>query len=256
MAIRYSVRKLGTAVSRELDVAVAVAREEVLEMHTAQLLELVELSSGRVTAERISDIYLRLHQIQEAEAVVIRNRSLAVLGLRSRSIRTDAVAVLELPPAENGAEAPRGPFRFLRERFRGRVHNELRRWVELHTGRAELALLEVHVRNALRVVKLLSEHGPMHDAIQYYRERAGVRDQVGEVIYWTVLSRLSETDLPVQGPVTLPNISDIPLAGEAPRKQNAVGNGAVSGNGPGNGTGSTNGNGRRAAAVRTPYRTV
>jgi hypothetical protein len=248
MAIRYSVRKLGTALSRELDVAIAVAREEVLEMHTAQLLELVELSSGRVTAERISDIYLRLHQIQEAESVVIRNRSLAVLGIRSRSIRTEPLPVLELPPAENGADAPRGPFRFLRERFRGRVHNELRRWVELHTGRAELALLEVHVRNSLRVVKLLSEHGPMHDAIQYYRERAGVRDQVGEVIYWTVLSRLAETDLPVQGPVAMPVIPDLPLTGDGARKPN--------GNGNGGSNGSANGGSRRAAAVRTPYRTV
>jgi hypothetical protein len=241
MAIRYSVRKLGPTISRELDVAIAVAREEVLETHTAQLLELVELSSGRVLAERISDIYLRLHMIQEAEAVVIRNRSLAVLGVRSRSVPTAPVAITELPPAEDGADAPRGPFKFLRERFRGRVHNELRRWVELHTGRAELALLEVHVRNAIRVVKLLSEHGPIHDAVQYYRERAGVRDAVGEVIYWTVLSRLCETDLPVQEPVTVPAISDLPLNGETARKQ--------SGNGNANG-------GRRAAAVRTPYRTV
>jgi hypothetical protein len=222
--------------SREIDVAIAVAREEVLETHTAQLLELIELSHDRVAPHRISEIYVRLHNIAEPEATMIRNRSLAVLGVRSRVARDEGVSAAQgLPTAENGQDPPRGPFRFLRERFRGRVHNELRRWIELHTGRAEMVLLEVHVRNALRVVKLLSEKMPINDAVQLYREQVGARDAAAHVIYWMVLTRLSETDLPMT--VSLPPSTSLPelhANGDAHRKPN----------------------GRRAAAVRTPYRTL
>jgi hypothetical protein len=245
------LKKLGASVSRDLDVAVAVAREEVLETHATQLLELIELSHDRVAAERITEIYVRLHRMDDPEAAVVRNRTLAALGLRSREHATAPPAALIVPPVsellapENGAESPKGPFRFLRERFRGRVHNELRRWIELHTGRAEMIILEVHVNNALRFVKILAEHAPIQDAVQLYREMIGARESVGQIMYWRVLERLSETDLPE---IRVPSAVSAPAAVTVePESIPENMNGAAQAN--------RRPNGRRAAAGRAPYRT-
>jgi hypothetical protein len=243
------LKKLGAAVARDLDVAVAVAREEVLETHATQLLELIELSHDRVAAERITEIYVRLHRMDDAESAVVRNRTLAALGLRSRenagappAAATIVPPVSELLAPENGAESPKGPFRFLRERFRGRVHNELRRWIELHTGRAEMIILEVHVNNALRFVKILAEHAPIQDAVQLYREMIGARESVGQIMYWRVLERLAETDLPE---IRVPS-APVGVTME-PEVVTENMNGAAQAN--------RRPNGRRAAAGRAPYRT-
>ena len=227
MAVR--LKKLGAALSRDLDVAVAVAREEILEAHTTQLLELIELSRDRVAPQRITEIYIRLHYLQDSDAAVVRNRALASLGLRSRE--TALAQLVDLPLRENGAEAPRGPLRFLRDRFRGRVHNDLRRWIELHTGRAEMIILDVHVHNALNFVKILSDQAPITDAVQLYREMVGARESLSQMLYWMVLARLSQTDLP-----------DMRIAVSVDSEN-------------GGSNGGRRSNGRRAAAARTPYRT-
>ncbi len=225
MPERYRTRKLPAATRRALDVAGAIATEEIQNAHVGQVLELVDIAEGRVTAQRVTDIYLRLHGLEDPAATVVRTRVLAELGQRARAAVTEELPGGEEPPHD----APRGPFKVLRERLRGRVHLDLRRWMELHTGRSEVVLLDIHVRNALAFVQALAPDVPIHDAVAIYREKVGVREQLGEVLYWFVLSRLSETELPAVRDVDTSELRIPPAPRKLPRR---------------NGT------------VRTPYRTI
>ena len=225
MPERYKTRKLPAATRRALDVAGAIALEEIQGAHVAQVLELMDIAEARVSPQRVTEIYLRLHGLEDPIAMVVRTRVLAELGQRARAIVSEEPAVA----AEGLPEAPRGPFRMLRERFRGRVHIDLRRWMELHTGRSEVLVLDIHVRNALAFVQTLAPDVPIHDAVAIYREKVGVREQLGEVLYWFVLSRMSEAELPTAREVETSDLRIPPPPRKLPRR---------------NGT------------VRTPYRTI
>jgi hypothetical protein len=224
MPERYRARKLAAPLRRALDVAAAIATEEVLAAHVGQVLELIELADTRVAPQRVADIYLRLHALEDPTAMVIRTRVLADLGQRTRTGTVPEVAV-----EDDTEESPRGPFRGLRERFRGRVHHDLRRWMELQTGRSEVMLLDIHVRNALVFVRTLAPEVPIHEAVAIYREQVGAREQLGEVLYWLVLSRLADAELPNLREIEPTDLRIPP----APRKVP-----------------------RRNGSVRTPYRTI
>lgn len=225
MPERYRTRKLAAPIRRALDVAAAIATEEVLSAHVAQLLELVDLAEGRVVPQRVTDIYLRLHGLEEPTAAVVRTRALAELGQRART-----GASPEPVGDETTQESPRGPFRSLRERLRGRVHHDLRRWMEIHSGRAEVIILDIHVRNALVFVQTLAPDVPIQEAVAIYREQVGVREQLGDVLYWFVLSRMSEAELPSAGEIETSDLRIPP----PPRKLTT----------------------RRNGSVRSPYRTI
>ena len=225
MPERYRTRKLAAPIRRALDVAAAIATEEVLSAHVAQVLELVDLAEGRVVPQRVADIYLRLHGLEEPTASAVRTRVLAELGQRARTgVSPEPVG------DETTQESPRGPFRSLRERLRGRVHHDLRRWMEIHSGRAEVIILDIHVRNALGFVQTLAPDVPIQEAVAIYREQVGVREQLGDVLYWFVLSRMSEAELPSVGEVETSDLRIPP----PPRKLTT----------------------RRNGSVRSPYRTI
>lgn len=199
MPERYRTRKLSAAVQRAVEVAAAVATEEIITAHVSYILELVEIAGDRVTPQRATDIYLRVHALEEAPGQVVRNRVLAEFGHRERAAPRPPEPVPPATPDPPPAES-RGPFGFLRGRFRGRVQTELRRWIELHTGRSEVRLLDIHVRNALTFIATLPADVPTREAVAIYGDRVGVRPEVGEVLLWLVLDRLSDKELPSARP--------------------------------------------------------
>ncbi len=231
MPERYRTRRLSADLRRQLDVATAIATEELMAAHAIHVLELVELSGARVAPERLVEIYLRLHGVEGPQALVVRTRVLAALGHKARSTVVEPQEAGESrgTVGEAGAPPPRGIFRYLRERFRGRVHTDLRRWVELHTGRAAMGLLDIHVRNALAFVDILGD-APLHLGVQTYREMLGVSESLRDVLYWMVLERIGRAELPPTGALPLPRSSDA-------------------------GAGSAPSNGRRPR-LRPPYRTA
>lgn len=216
MPDRHRPRQPAAPIRRKLDVACAVATEELLEAHSAHIMELIGLADGRVAPERMIDIYLRLQGIGQPHAMVVRTRVLAALGQRTRSAPEGAAR--SGPVEEIAPPPPRGIFSLLRERFRGRVHTELRRWVELHTGRAAMALLDIHVRNALAFVDVMGAEAPLHQGVETYCEMLGVADSFRDVLYWMVLERIARAELPRTGTLPLPRAGEsAPAAGRRPR---------------------------------------
>lgn len=213
MSERYRSRKFTPAVHRALELAAAVASEEIIAAHVAYVLELIEIAGDRATPQRVMEIYLRLHGLTDRVGVVVHNRVLAELGHRERLSPRPPEQPAPAAPTEPPEQEARGRFGFLRGRFRGRVQTELRRWIELHTGRSEVRLLDIHVRNAIVFVATLPSEVPTREAVALYGDRVGVRPEVGEMLYWLVLNRLGEKELPS---TRQPDVFDLRLPGVSP----------------------------------------
>lgn len=184
--------KLTAEKRRELMVAAAVAHEAVLQTHVARAMRLIELSNNRVSVMRMLTIYTRLHNLSKMDVEALANRVLAVLG-RSRKSQTPAVYV---EGESENFDDRRSIVGSMRERLRGRRLHDLRRWTELHTGSTQAALLEIHVRHALRFVHELNETHSIVEAIQVYEEMVGVPDIMTSALRIYVFDRLAAEELP------------------------------------------------------------
>jgi hypothetical protein len=128
-----------------------------------------------------------------ASAEMLANRVLASLGHRGRKGISPSLFV----EGEDESDASdRTLWRVVRDRLRGRVHDDLRRWVELHMGATQVALLDTHVRHALGFVRELAETHSIDDACTVYCELAEVPELLVNPLYVFVLDRLANEELP------------------------------------------------------------
>jgi len=190
----FTANDLPEALRRRLDLAVAVAQERLLTTHVDHALRLIQLVGDQVPFENALDIYTRMLRLSDDEARVITTRALAILGEQAAesSEWPDLVAEERESPDTERRSFMKG----MRERLRGRVKEDLRRYVELSAATTEVAILETHVQNALNFVELLKDEQPLGEAVEMYLEALEVRDSVGEVTYYITLSRLADEFLP------------------------------------------------------------
>lgn len=184
--------KISAEKKRELQVAAAVAREALLHTHVNGAIELIDLAGDRVSAVRMLDIHLRVNGVPPVDAEVISTRVLALLGEEMYRGGKPRVYV----EGEAGLAGGVPLLGVLRERLRGRSLDDLRRWVELHTGRTQIALLDVHVTHALRFVELLRETHTIPAAIGEYESLIAVPRAFTETLHVFVLERLAVDGLP------------------------------------------------------------
>jgi hypothetical protein len=193
MSPRKQSKKIPPAKRRELEIAAAVARETVMQAHLSKALRAIELAGDRVSAVRMLSIYARVHSLAPADSEVLTSRVLAQLGTRSR--KGDAPTVF-LEEEEDNPRESGSLLRVVRDRLRGRIHHDLRRWVELHTGATQVALLDIHVRHALGFVKELNATHTIDAALDVYRELTGLVGPVSDALYMFVLDSLASEELP------------------------------------------------------------
>lgn len=170
------------ATREQLHLAAAVASEAVLDAHANFALELVDEGGDRVPVERLLSAYGRLHHLDDDARRQLTERVLARLGRE---------------PGEAGPrrlQQPRSVLRKAARRLRGRVHKELREWVDRHTARAQLAILEVHVEHALRFAHILFDQGSPDEAVGLYSETLTLRPTMAEMVRLRVLA-----EAPVHG---------------------------------------------------------
>ena len=186
---RRPLSRLNPDVRRRLEVAAEVARAKLLDVHFAHVLELIRRArSDDIPAGRALEIYARLHRLEPEDGDELAKRVLARVG--GRAIRLAAVGrgderlgdVFEDDDALS-------VFRQLRRRLRGRKNHELRRWIELHSARTELALLDVHADAAARFIEILKPEKSLGDAVSLYARVMRVRDSIAEALYLLALER-------------------------------------------------------------------
>lgn len=154
-------------------------------------------------------IYARVHQLDQTGAQAVMTRALAVLGQRAAEAGALVQAYRDDEEDEGLGEA-RSLLRAVRERLRGRVHHDLRRWIEMHMGEVEIALIELHTTHTLRFLQVLGEEYPTYSAVEIYARMLNVRDSQRGVLYHSVLARLAAVHLPRPVPK---DAAQVPLFG-------------------------------------------
>jgi hypothetical protein len=191
-------KDLSEQTRRRVELAIAVAQERLLSTHVDHALRLIQLVGTSVPFENALGIYTRMLRLSEDEARVITTRALAIIG--------EQVVDGEKPSSEweqgrgdappPGEEDQRSFLRNMRQRLRGRVNEELRRWVELSAARTEVAILHTHVDNALNFVELLEKEQPPAESVEFYLDALEVRESIAEVTYYLALARIADREIP------------------------------------------------------------
>lgn len=188
---RRSSRRLSPARAQELQVAAAVAREAILHLLADHALALVRHAAGDVGEQRMLDIYLRLLGVTGATADAVTNRVLASLGHSRPKAQQEAGTD---GGGDDVAPDSTSMLRTLHRRLRGRVNDELRYTVELQTGAAQAAILELHVRHARGFVRLLDGSHSISAACDVYIEMLHVPPHLAGVLYTLVVDRIAAED--------------------------------------------------------------
>jgi hypothetical protein len=190
----FSSKDISEPLRRRVELAIALAQERLLSTHVDHALRLIRLIGEQVPFENALGIYTRLLRLSDDEARVITTRALATLGERTR-IEPWPELTTEVVEEERGGTR-RSLLDSMRQRLRGRVRDDLRRWVELAAARTEVALLETHVENALNFVDLLEKEQGVTEAVEVYLEALEVRESVAEMTYYFTLARIADRILP------------------------------------------------------------
>lgn len=194
----FASKDLSEPLRRRVELAIAVAQERLLSTHVNHALGLIQLVGEQVPFENALNIYTRMLRLSDDEARVITTRALAILGERAAETEEWPEFAAESPaaPQTNGETARRKFMTTFRQRLRGRVQDDLRRFVELAAARTEIAILDTHVDNALNFVELLEKEQTFNESVELYLEALEVRESIAEVAYYMALTRLSEQYLP------------------------------------------------------------
>lgn len=198
----FSSKDLTEPTRRRVELSIAVAQERLLSTHVEHVLRLIQLVGEQVPFENALAIYTRMLRLSDDEARVITTRALATLGEKvagGREVWPELTTPDEEPPREKGGEKNRSGksvFNLMRQRLRGRVNDDMRRWVELSAARTEVAILHTHVENALSFVDLLEKEMANIEAVELYLDALEVRDSIAEVTAYMALAQLADRHLP------------------------------------------------------------
>lgn len=219
----FASRDLSEPLRRRVELAIAVAQERLLSTHVNHALGLIQLVGQQVPFENALNIYTRMLRLSDDESRVITTRALAILGERAAETEEWPEFAADAPAEKvtNGETARRKFMNTFRSRLRGRVKDDLRRWVELAAARTEIAILDTHVDNAMNFVELLNAEMTFDESVELYLEALEVRESIAEVAYYMGLTRLSEQYLP-QGPGGMPQIDSATSIMNAPRRLKVV----------------------------------
>jgi hypothetical protein len=187
MSRSHGTPAIPAALRPQLQIAAALARERLAEVHFRYAAELVDHACPDIDPSRVLAIYVRLHGLRGADATRLYHSVFVSLGRRQAP-----KPLVDGAPAEGaGWKTPQSVLGQIRNRLRGRVNTELREWVEYHTGRAETELLGAHVDNALQFVQLLEPRLGIAEAVAVYAEELAVQPRITETIYYLALARRS-----------------------------------------------------------------
>jgi hypothetical protein len=201
VAHEASEKHSSRATQRQIEHSTAVCQERLLATHVRHVLALVDLVSDELPFDDALDIYVRILRLTPEQARNIGSRALAELGRRSvhadtRVLKLEDTAVEEEPDERVRPRRSQIAFSRLRRRIRGRVHDELRYRIDLAAARAEDAIFDTHVENALVFVKALAEGADAPEAVEVYLDTMMLPEGMGDVIFNRALRMIADESLP------------------------------------------------------------
>lgn len=196
-------RKISRTMQRQVDLTTAVCQERLLSTHVRHVLALVDLVADELPFDSAVDIYARILRLTPEQARNVGSRALAAIGRRTGLTEADDLNLdLEEDEPDEGADRAGEEGRFdavfsrVRRRIRGRVKDDLRQRINLAAARAEDALFETHVQNALVFGKALSEEVPLHESVDLYLDVMSIPEGVSDVVFNRALRIVADDVLP------------------------------------------------------------
>ena len=179
-----------------------MCQERLLATHVRHVLALVDLVSDQLPFDSAVDIYVRVLRLTPEQARNVGSRALATLGQRGITPAASPAAPA-LPDDDGEGAGARGgvsrseqTFARFRRRIRGRVQEDLRHRINLAAARAEDALVDAHVQNALTFVRSFAGEMGESEAAELYLETMAIGEGVADVIYNRTLRVIADRTLP------------------------------------------------------------
>jgi hypothetical protein len=222
-------RKISRTMQRQVDLTTAVCQERLLSTHVRHVLALVDLVETELPFDSALDIYARILRLTPEQARNVGSRALAAIGRRTGLTEAEDLN-LDLADdesdLEDGAGEERGGdegrfelvFSRVRRRIRGRVQDDLRQRINLAAARAEDALFETHVQNALVFGKALAEEMPLHEAVDLYLDVMTLPEGVSDVVFNRALRVVADDVLPPLDATRVPRRSGDTRPGTEPAR--------------------------------------
>jgi hypothetical protein len=185
--------RLTPELTRRLERAEALAREELVETHARLAVDLIGILAPRMPFDEAIDRYIESMGLEGDDAEMVGTRAVALMD--EDDVQEDL--------AREGTRGwkfdwryatPLGALRYIRRQRKRSNEEEL--WMELAAARSEQILSDVHERHAAGFVELLGDEVDPTRAVELYVDRLELTEFRGRLVYQRVMARLAETLLP------------------------------------------------------------
>ena len=201
---RTSARRLPDTVRRRLEVAIAMAWEDLVGTHVLHAGHFIRLFAESLPLEEALARYLLEMDLGDSMTAAVRTRVLVAIEESTRGGDPDAVAIRSRQEEEPEFEGWRRfrPDVVVRELVqRQRREDEVEVWVQLAIARAEDAIINTHVDNAITFAALLDEFLPLDRAVEHYLAAANLAGARAQTIHQRAMARLADVHLPLPAPL-------------------------------------------------------
>ena len=193
-------RRLPDNVRHRTEVAAAMAWEALVEAHSQQARDFVDLFEDYIPLEEALTRYLRDMDLVDTMLAAVRTRVLVATEDVPKEtpklmLQTEGAAA----PEDNDDEGWRRfrPDVMMRGVMdRQKKNEELERLVELAIARAEEEVIKTHVDNAITFAALLEEFGPFSRGVEHYIASMNIVGGRGQAVLQRTMARLADVHLP------------------------------------------------------------
>jgi hypothetical protein len=194
-------RRLPDSVRHRTEVAAAMAWEALVEAHSQQARDFVELFEDYLPLEEALVRYLRDMDLSDTMLSAVRTRVLVASEDRPKKTRPLTLqGEAEVIDDETDEEGPWRRFRpdvVMRGVMdRQKKSEELDRLIELAVARAEEEIIKTHVDNAITFAALLDEFGPLSRGVEHYIAVMQISGGRGQAVLQRTMARLADVHLP------------------------------------------------------------
>jgi hypothetical protein len=185
--------RLSPELTRRLERAEALAREELVESHARLAVDLVGILAPRMAFDEAIDRYIESMGLEGDDAEMVGTRAVALMD--EEDVKEDLAREGHRGWKFDWRYAtPLGALRYIRRQVKR--SNEEEFWMELAAARAEQHLADVHERHATGFVQLLEDDVDPTRAVELYVDRLELTEFRARLVYQRVMASLAETMLP------------------------------------------------------------
>ena len=204
---RIPSRRLPESVRRRLEVTTAMAWEALVEQHVHEANEFVSLLRGRMDMEDALALYLAEMDLDETMATAVRTRVLVALEPaepaepraqpgEAEPLRLPSLPVPEIDEDDAGWRRFRPDALVRGIRLRQQRSAETETMIELALARAEEAVMQTHVDNAIGFTALLDDYVGIGRAVSYYLGAVLLSGSRAHSVLQRTMARLADVHLP------------------------------------------------------------